>query len=232
MKGMAVQLARIGTSPEGRSPLAQLLHALNQPLTGLQCSMELAVSGPRRPDQYLSVLRDGLELTGRMRILVDAIRELVDIQQTRLRAKEEFAIDVILRETVDDLAPVAETRDIHLSLTSETGLQLQSDREFCGQWLFRLVDAALSCTRMQGEVRIEMHGEAGYILLKVEWSNALPAESPPYWRPELGLLIAQAGFEQIGARWERRSEDHRETCIIRLPLAPASPAKTEMEEPK
>jgi hypothetical protein len=26
-----------------RSPLARLLHALNQPLTGLQCSMEVAL---------------------------------------------------------------------------------------------------------------------------------------------------------------------------------------------
>ena len=30
-----------------RSPLGQLLHALNQPLTGLQCSMEVALAVPR-----------------------------------------------------------------------------------------------------------------------------------------------------------------------------------------
>lgn len=230
MKGLAVHPARLGTSQEGRSPLAQLLHALNQPLTGLQCSMELALSGPRRPDQYLSVLRDGVELTGRMRVLVDAIRELVDIQQRQFRGVEEFALDVMLRETVDDLMPVAETRHIRLSLTGECGSWLRSDRGFCAQWLFRLVDAALSCTRAQGELRIDTRREAGQILLTVAWTTRSPAQPPPGWRPELGLLIARAGAEQIGGHWERRSEDEQETCMIRLPLAPASSLNMERRE--
>src|SRR5271155_2287298 len=56
-----------------RSPLGQLLHALNQPLTGLQCSMEVALAAPRTPEQYARGLREGLELTERMRTLVEAI---------------------------------------------------------------------------------------------------------------------------------------------------------------
>ncbi len=61
------------------SLLSQLLHALNQPLTGLQCSLELALSIPRSPQQYADCLGSGLELTGRMRNLVGAIRALVEI---------------------------------------------------------------------------------------------------------------------------------------------------------
>src|ERR1700676_3753274 len=83
MSGAAPQLASPRATeilPRGRSPLAHLLHALNQPLTGLQCSMELALSGPRRPEECVRTLREGLELTERMRILVEAIRELTDSQ--------------------------------------------------------------------------------------------------------------------------------------------------------
>jgi signal transduction histidine kinase len=69
-----------GTLPHGRNLLAHLLHALNQPLTGLQCSLELAAASPQRREEYVRTLREGLELTGRMRILVEAIRELADTQ--------------------------------------------------------------------------------------------------------------------------------------------------------
>ena len=64
---------------DARGPLAQLLHALNQPLTGLQCSMEVALASPRTVEQYAQGLREGLELTERMRALVEAIREVADV---------------------------------------------------------------------------------------------------------------------------------------------------------
>jgi hypothetical protein len=55
-----------------------LLHALNQPLTGLQCSMEVALASPRPIEYHVPRLREGLDLTERMRSLVDAIREVAD----------------------------------------------------------------------------------------------------------------------------------------------------------
>jgi hypothetical protein len=44
--------------------MEQLLHGLNQPLTGLQCSMEVALAAPRTVEYYTQRLREGLELTG------------------------------------------------------------------------------------------------------------------------------------------------------------------------
>ena len=71
-----------GLLTPGRSPLQHLLHALNQPLTGLHCSLELALAGQRTSEQYVRTLSEGLELAGRMTILVAAIRELVDTEQS------------------------------------------------------------------------------------------------------------------------------------------------------
>ena len=50
MTGAGPRLAAVPgfrNEEKGRSPLAHLLHEFNQPLTGLQCSMELVVAGPR-----------------------------------------------------------------------------------------------------------------------------------------------------------------------------------------
>ena len=71
---------RAARSHAGAARLAQLLHALNQPLTGLQCSMEVALAGPRTLEQYVQGLREGLVLTERMRALVEAIREVADVE--------------------------------------------------------------------------------------------------------------------------------------------------------
>ncbi len=79
MSGSATQPAQ-GVQTTGRSPLERLLHGLNQPLTGLQCSMEVALASPRSVEYYVERLRDGLALTERMRALVEAMREVVDVE--------------------------------------------------------------------------------------------------------------------------------------------------------
>jgi hypothetical protein len=83
--------------PQNSSPLTHLLHALNQPLTGLQCSLELAVAGPRRTEQYIRTLREGLELSARMRLLVEAIRELTDTSPTDADKSEIFLLNTLLQ---------------------------------------------------------------------------------------------------------------------------------------
>ncbi len=82
------QNAASSAKPGVRSPLAELLHALNQPLTGLQCSMEVALAGPRTNEEYVQGLREGLVLTGRMRVLVEAIREVMDGGDRKARNRE------------------------------------------------------------------------------------------------------------------------------------------------
>src|SRR5438552_18301935 len=123
--------------PHGRSPLAHLLHALNQPLTGLQCSLELAVASPPRREEYLRTLREGLELTGRMRILVEAIRELADSPAPDSKTVEAIPFDGLLRDTVDDLLPVAESKCLQLLLVSNAPLTVRFDRQLLTRLIFR-----------------------------------------------------------------------------------------------
>src|SRR5262249_28293644 len=111
--------------PKDRTPLAHLLHALNQPLTGLQCSLELATAGARRPEQYLQTIHEGLELTLRMRILVTALRELADLEQQEAHESEALLLVDLLRQTTSDLLPVAETRGIHVQIAGDHPLQVR-----------------------------------------------------------------------------------------------------------
>ena len=100
-----------------RRPLAQLLHALNEPLTGLQCAMEVALASSRTLEQYVLGLREGLELTARMRALVEAIREVTDGEEEKNENKNEepetTGLKTVLREVLEGLQPVAEEEGSH-----------------------------------------------------------------------------------------------------------------------
>jgi signal transduction histidine kinase len=246
MSGAGSQLAPQHTFMElanGRSRLAHLLHALNQPLTGLQCSLELAAAAPRRAEEYVRTLREGLELTGRMRILVEAIRELADLQADLQPADsdaiETFQFDALLRDAVEELLPVAESRDAQLLLVSDAPLPVRGDRQDLAKLIFRFLESALSLTQNGSDLRIiltpEVPSEAAsepaselrsgatpqpaHACLVVIWNQGLRPEHSPFSPQELGLLIAQAGLERAGAEWTCTQRETRRTCTVRLPFA-------------
>ncbi len=200
------------------SPLAHLLHALNQPLTGLQCSLELAVAGPRRPEQYVRILNEGLDLTLRMRTLVEAIRELTDDAGGNLEPREMLPLDALLRETADELCPVAATRSVQFVISQEAPLQVWGERKLFAQLMFRTLESAMSLSRGGGDLGIRVRGDGKHAVVEFSWSEAPPALSP-FSRAELGLLVAGAGWEKVGGEWTSTRANEAQTCTLRLPLA-------------
>jgi signal transduction histidine kinase len=204
--------------------MAHLLHALNQPLTGLACSLELAVSSPRSPEHHLRTLRESLELTVRMRVLVEAIRELTDVQEADLRADDDeknevFPLDALLRETAGDLGPVADAQRVRLCVEAGVSLPVRASRRHLAAAMFRSLESALSLTREGGEFHIRAEREQNQAVLRLGWSAAPPPEHSPFSRPELGLLIAEAGWERAGAAWLHTQAGDAHSCTIRMPLS-------------
>jgi signal transduction histidine kinase len=208
---------------EARSPLAQLLHALNQPLTGLQCSMEVALAGPRTGEQYVRGLREGLELTERMRALVEAIREVVDGAEEKNAKPETTELEPVLREVWEDLKPVAEVKSVRMALdcATDSPLAVPVGRRRWAAVVFRLLESALSLAARGSVVRIETGGAGGAgenrDWVRIGWHAGSAAAA--FSRPELGLLVAQAVWERAGAAWERERIENRETVTVRLPIA-------------
>ena len=211
-----------GALTKSRSPLAHLLHALNQPLTGLQCSLELAMAGRRRPEEYVRTIREGLDLTERMRVLVEAIRELTDAQPNA-EAEETFQFDELLRDTADDLRPVAAALGVRLVLVSSLSLWVKADRRSMAKLIFRLIESALASTQIGSDLQIVLAPEPEQLRLVVSWNQGPAPQHSPFSRQELALLIAQAGFERAGGEWNHTREGTRQSCIVRLPLGSALP---------
>jgi signal transduction histidine kinase len=195
-----------------RTPLAQLLHALNQPLTGLQCSMEVALGATRSAEQYRQGLREGLELTARMRELVEAIREVVDGQEDAgAEAEETVDLNSVLQEASLDLKPVAESRGVGVNLSCDSPLLVGAERRRLFALAFRLIEAALGLAAAGSELRVEVGGAAA--TLRVLWHGERPSA---FSRSDVALLVAQAGWEQIGAEWRRERDENGDTVKISL----------------
>jgi len=202
---------------EARRPLAQLLHALNQPLTGLQCSMEVALASPRTIEQYVQGLREGLELTERMRALVEAIREVADVDfiapidanSARDPKAEKTDLRSLLEEIAGDLAPVAESKGVRLTLDvfSTSCLMVKAKRAQLAALIFRLIESALSLAEWGTILRIEVDRKLNQapspVRIRIEWRAKEKISRSAFSRSELGLLVVQAGLERAGAEWRR-----------------------------
>jgi hypothetical protein len=215
----------------GRSPLQLLLHALNQPLTGLQCAMEVALAKPRTVEQYIQGLREGLGLTERMRALVEAIREVADAgaEEEERDEQETAALKTILREVVDDLKPVAEAKRVCIALdvSGASSLLVRLGRRRLLTLAFRVVESALSLADRGSALRIEtgsvVNLAADEVWVRIRWYAG--PRGAEFSRPELGLLVAQAGWERAGAKWERKRMENLETVTIRVSGVPAGESK-------
>ncbi len=213
----------------GRGPLEQLLHALNQPLTGLQCSMEVALAGPRTREQYVQGLREGLALTERMRTLVEALREVAEIEPAPAGRPETTDLEDLLREAVEDLTPVAEEKEVRISLkiSSPPPLVARMARPPLATAIFRLADSALSLSARGAALRMEAGSAPDEVWLRMQWQREGEGHRQPsvFSRPELGLFIVQARLERAGATWERDSREGCETLRIGWPGLP-SPSRS------
>jgi hypothetical protein len=216
--------AKSTPKPAARRPLAQLLHALNQPLTALQCSMEVALTSPRTLEQYIVGLRKGLELTERMRALVEAIREVTDGEEEQNKNgnknsdedAETTDLNSVLREVLEDLEPVAAAKKVRIGFDcAAASLAVKAGRRRLGTVVFRWVESALSLADRESALRVETSGAAGETWIRIRWKAARPQSE--FCRQELGMLVAQAGWERAGAQWERERREDLETVTVRLP---------------
>ena len=222
-----------GSGPEGSGdcclapepdfdPTSHLLHELNQPLTGLQCCLELATVGSRSPQQYLLAIHNGLDLVGRMRMLVEALREINDIAHSRpaqesLLQPEPLHLQALVRSTVEDLRPVAEARFVGITLEGEFVSQSCAAPVESARVLFRILESALSLAAERSVLRIQP-GPQSRATITLGWTeDVITSERSSLSLPQLGLLVARVAWQHAGGGWKMHLAQASRTLILSLP---------------
>jgi hypothetical protein len=116
-----------------------------------------------------------------------------------------------------------------LDCCAASSLGLAAGRRQLGVVAFRSVESILSLADAGSAVRIDA-GDAPpekmpqkkmrqekmkSSWIRLRWYAGSPG--PEFSRAELGLLVAQAGWERAGAAWERERTENWETVTVRLP---------------
>ncbi len=199
-------------------PLRYLLHALNQPLTALQCSLELSVARPNHSDRDLRTLNEALDLTSRMRMLVEALHEVANTPDSATRhVVEAFSLGSLLRELITELLPVAENKRIRIHLLGELASSMRADRIVVAAALFRFLEAVLGIIDERGDLKVLVVPDSSFLCMVVSWKAAKQAANA-ITRQELALLVSQYGLKVICASCDETLSGGTRTCTLRLPV--------------
>jgi phosphoglycerate-specific signal transduction histidine kinase len=226
LSGAVATLAQSGAEAASDfNPMAVLLHELNQPLTGLQCSLELATVGSRTAEQYLRALREGLDLVGRMRTLVEALREVADsehdgaVQDDSVRP-EPIALDSLVRSAVEDLQPVAESRSLQIDLAGDSFPRVCMARRTVASIPFRIIDSTLGLAAGHSILRIRLDTQSQHAAIHFAWIvDSDEADRRPFSKPVLALLVARALWQQAGGQWRAEITLANHSITLLLPWA-------------
>ena len=222
LSAATVTLAQTGgEAASDFNPIAVLLHELNQPLTGLQCSLELATVGSRTAEQHLGTLREGLGLIGRMRILVEALREVADSEHDGAEDSlhtEAIALDSLVRSAVEDLQPVAESRSLQIALAGDCFPRLCMAHRSVASIPFRVIDSVLGLAASQSILRIQFTTQSQHAAIHLAWiADSDDAGQRPFSKPVLALLVARALWQQAGGQWRAETTLANHSITLLLP---------------
>jgi len=208
--------------------LADLFHALTQPLTSLRCSLELALHQPRTAEQYRENLGAALDLAEQVTRLVTGIRQLLQSDDPGEDC-QVVALDTCLEDVVVDWLPVAQAAHVKLSLECFAPCPVRLEAWRLRQAIVHLLESALDSARAGGAVNIKLSAHDGEVVLQLTASpgSASPAEiaaAKPCVKlhdlmQRLELAIARGVLEAAGGR-VHVEESQTGLCLqVRLALA-------------
>ena len=195
-----------GSKLEQESLLPELLHALNQPLTSLRCSLELTLLQPRDSEEYRKRLRESLKLTEDITVLAGGIRELIEVEQPVSRP-QPVRLDRILQSSIREVLPLADAQGVAVSLVCAPSLTMLGDIQQISTAIIYFLSFFLNVSSKGEEVSVQANPDAAEIALVFELSrrrgetpdsqSKIP-EKPGTAKAYLRLLVARRIFEVAG----------------------------------
>jgi signal transduction histidine kinase len=192
---------------------------------------------PAEIKQYTTII---LRNAGRLRALMDEMLNLDALERgTSLVRLEAVELGDLVRETVDDLRPLADNKHQTLSLELSAGdTRLTTDREKFGTVLANLISNAIKFTPEGGTIGVRASKVPEGVAVEVQDNGIGIAEVERervferFYQVEdsltrehegmgLGLSIVKGVVELLGGQVSLASElGHGSTFIFTLPLAP------------
>ena len=188
---------------EPRQLVADLFHALSQPLTTLSCSLELTLQQAATVEEYRESVARALADAERVSWLSTGIRELLEAGQASEDC-ELLPLQAAVQAAINDLLLLAESKGVQICYSPGAAGLVWFEARRLRQGLFHLLGSALSAGGPGAVVRIEMveAGEEVVLALTVSGeAHRANLSEDEQLALRLGLGIARATFEAVGGRF-------------------------------
>lgn len=212
------------TRDEQESLLPELLHALNQPLTALRCSLEMTLLQPRDSEEYRKRLRESLRLAEEITTLAGGIREMVEAERPSEHS-QRVDVSALLGTTVREFLPVAASTGVSLSLLCVPSLATRGDPYQFSKAFLYLLDFILSHSSKGDELTIQASRDGAEIDVALELTKrrALVAAiraGKSTAKTYLAFLIARRIIEVEGGTVRLEREGTQVSLQIRMQQDP------------
>lgn len=233
---------------------ADVAHELRTPLAILRGETELALSTSSTADDLRAVLSSNMEEIDRLTELVNQMLVLSEAESGgQVMAKEEFGLNDVLEDLVEQIRPLASMRGITFRDEPFPDMLMAGDELWMRRAILNVLDNAIKYSSDNGviEVRCRVDGAMARVEIRDYGIGIAPADLPRVfdrlYRADparnrasgglgLGLSLVKWVIEAHGGNVRLWSELDRGTlCTIELPLAsglPASAAGTRMQPAK
>jgi len=157
-------------------------HEMQTPLTVLQANLEVTLHKARTVEEYREALISNLEQVER---LVTLARELLALSRfSGDRSPVRLApldLNPLLEELIDELAVLADDRQIRITLEPHPISPVLGDRQWIKQLLINLLDNAIRYTAPGGAVSVRLQQEPHHVAIAViDTGPGIEAEHLPH----------------------------------------------------
>ena len=220
---------------------ADASHELRTPLATVSTEVQWALGRDRTGDEYRRSLEACGRAAARMKAVVERLLALARADAGADDGRvEALRVDVLIRETVADVAALARARHVRLEHRLQPAV-VHGDRDRLREALSNVLTNAVQYNRPDGTVTVALAATDGAATMTVTdtgigiGSADLPRVFEPFFRADparsrdvggagLGLAVTKAIIDRHGGRIACDSGPHEGTTVtITLPLADGGP---------
>jgi hypothetical protein len=147
-----------------REYLSEAFHSLSQPLTALQCGLELSIAVPRSQKEYERRIGEGLQSAGSLREMMSALRELVEAEDSGEDAKE-IELGELLSSLGDSLRKMALMYESELEVQSPEPITVCASQEKLSRLLLFVAEEVVG---RQGTMRVKAESVDRKVEIRIE----------------------------------------------------------------
>ncbi|MEW6609306.1 MAG: ATP-binding protein [bacterium] len=165
--GMLDRISALVT--EIRQMADDIAHDLKSLITSIRGMAEVTLTYTRSTEEYIAMTVEIIEQCDKM---LEILNTMMFISETEAEAQklklEEVDLAAVIREAGELFEPVAEKKDISLTVNVTGPLIIQADLKLIQRMLSNLLDNALKYTPARGTVKISLDANNGDVVITVQ----------------------------------------------------------------